>query len=256
MLSSFIVLYILFHVFVLKLRVEVASFVLSNILLFISSPSIGQTSHRCQNPPRNSSPPHCTFPRAAASLVFLQICCMKSNTMRWKISAVSRFLPPTVRLACLTADASRPHHERRVFLYVRFFFLSKCVSASPLPRTSSKEKKNVPFADATSGTGLWRWGWRWAQPVAGVTRGKWRGCLGRPFPRVGARSFHRESLDPRGLRSRPMWGCGSPWDGAGEQSSPVSPTSAFRREWNPVYPWYDGQYVLRTTPPPIPLPHF
>lgn len=143
-----------------------------------------------------------------------------------------------------------------VYSYMCVFFLSKCVSASPLPRISSKEKKNVPFADATSGTGLWRRGWRWAQPVAGVTRGKWRGCLGRPFPRVGARSFHRESLDPRGQRSRPMWGCVSPWDGAGKKSSPVSPTSAFRREWNPVYPWYDGQYVLRTTPPPIPLPHF
>lgn len=141
MLSSFIVLYILFHVFVLKLRVEVASFVLSNILLFISSPSIGQTSHRCQNPPRNSSPPHCTFPRAAALLVFLQICCMKSNTTRWKISAVWRFLPPTVRLACLTADASRPHHERRVFLYVRFFFFFLNVCQLPHCRVLRQKKK-------------------------------------------------------------------------------------------------------------------
>lgn len=40
-------------------------------------------------------------------------------------------------------------------------------------------------------------------------------------------------------------------------SSSLSSTSALRREWNPVYPWYVGQYVLRTNPtPPCPFPPF
>lgn len=93
-LFSFIVLYILFNfsflVFKSHVLAYVAFVVLPNILLFISSPSVGQTSHWCQNPPRYSSPPLYTPPRATALLVFPLNIATKCNRTRWKITAVSR----------------------------------------------------------------------------------------------------------------------------------------------------------------------
>lgn len=97
--------------------------VLPNIYLFITPPSVGSTSHRRQKSAArliNSTYPHSLC--RSFIIIFFYIA-TKIYYEKRKYYRVCRVLATDTRLACLTADARRPHHERRDFF---FFCLNVC----------------------------------------------------------------------------------------------------------------------------------
>lgn len=93
------------------------------------------------------------------------------------------FLPPTaVSTVSKSTQADLTMNAVFSYLCVFFFFLNVCQLPHCTILRQKKKKKCASFADAASGTELWRRGRRRALPVAGVTRGKSRGRLCRPIP--------------------------------------------------------------------------
>lgn len=93
--------------------------VLPNIYLFITPPSVGSTSHRRQKSAArliNSTYPH-SLCRSFIIISFFFYIATKIYYEKRKYYRACRALATDTRLACLTADARRPHHERRDFFF-------------------------------------------------------------------------------------------------------------------------------------------